>query len=304
MTAGRAARAGGPAVAREPAMAGLIVMAVNRMPVAEVEVSADLVRRLLAGQHPDLARLPVEFLANGCPRRARPGRGMGLGVRPPRRVLGAEIIKNEQALAVRVRREKSPSSFLIQYALWSLRNGRHPAPGACCAVLPGTPWAQASSFDRAGAVAAIRRAPRRSVRPRPGWTCCAPCSRGVPLAERACNFAANSACSPARPGEDQAGWYAGAPRAGLRRSLAPGYAWGAPLAGRRRAEVALILVNDGEVSGVIDFGDITAGDLVSDLLVAYMLPPPGCHVRSGAAQPGGRLLARPTPCGRGPEAGH
>ena len=46
-------------------MAGLIVVAVNRMPAAEVEVSADLVRRLLADQHPDLARLPVEFLANG-----------------------------------------------------------------------------------------------------------------------------------------------------------------------------------------------------------------------------------------------
>ena len=53
------------AMAREPWMAGLIVMAVNRMPAAEVEVSADLVRRLLADQHPDLARLPVEFLANG-----------------------------------------------------------------------------------------------------------------------------------------------------------------------------------------------------------------------------------------------
>jgi aminoglycoside phosphotransferase (APT) family kinase protein len=32
------------AMAREPAMAGLIVVAVNRMPAAEVEVSADLVR--------------------------------------------------------------------------------------------------------------------------------------------------------------------------------------------------------------------------------------------------------------------
>jgi hypothetical protein len=45
-------------------MAGLAAVAVNRMPAADVEVSADLVRRLLADQHPDLARLPVEFLAN------------------------------------------------------------------------------------------------------------------------------------------------------------------------------------------------------------------------------------------------
>jgi hypothetical protein len=35
------------------------------MPAAEVEVSAELVQRLLADQDPDLARLPVEFLANG-----------------------------------------------------------------------------------------------------------------------------------------------------------------------------------------------------------------------------------------------
>ena len=46
-------------------MAGLIVVAVNRMPTTEVEVSAVVVRRLLAGQHPDLAWPPVEFLAKG-----------------------------------------------------------------------------------------------------------------------------------------------------------------------------------------------------------------------------------------------
>ena len=33
-------------------MAGLGVVAVNRMPTAEVEMSADLVRRQLADQHP------------------------------------------------------------------------------------------------------------------------------------------------------------------------------------------------------------------------------------------------------------
>jgi hypothetical protein len=64
------------AMARERWVAGLIVVAVNRMPAVEVEVSADLVRRLLADQHPDLARLPVEFLANGWDNElAVPGRG-------------------------------------------------------------------------------------------------------------------------------------------------------------------------------------------------------------------------------------
>jgi hypothetical protein len=37
----------------------------NPMPAADVDVTAELVRRLLAGQHQDLAGRPVEFLANG-----------------------------------------------------------------------------------------------------------------------------------------------------------------------------------------------------------------------------------------------
>jgi aminoglycoside phosphotransferase (APT) family kinase protein len=36
-------------------------------------------------------------------------------------------------------------------------------------------------------------------------------------------------------------------------------------------------VNDGQVSGVIDFGDITAGDPASDLSVVWMLLPLDCH---------------------------
>jgi aminoglycoside phosphotransferase (APT) family kinase protein len=35
-----------------------------------------------------------------------------------------------------------------------------------------------------------------------------------------------------------------------------------------------ILVDDGRVSAVIDFGDLTAGDPASDLAVAWMLFPP------------------------------
>ncbi|HEY3649614.1 MAG TPA: phosphotransferase, partial [Streptosporangiaceae bacterium] len=65
------------------------------MPAAEVEVSADLVRRLLTDQHPDLARLPVEFLANGWDNELYRV-GDGLVARLPRRALGAQIIVNEQ----------------------------------------------------------------------------------------------------------------------------------------------------------------------------------------------------------------
>jgi hypothetical protein len=38
---------------------------VNSMPAAEVRVSSELVRRLLTDQHPDLAGLGIEVVANG-----------------------------------------------------------------------------------------------------------------------------------------------------------------------------------------------------------------------------------------------
>ena len=40
---------------------------------------------------------------------------------------------------------------------------------------------------------------------------------------------------------------------------------------------ANILVHDGRVSGVIDFGDITSGDPAADLSLAWMLLPAECH---------------------------
>jgi aminoglycoside phosphotransferase (APT) family kinase protein len=52
-------------------------------------------------------------------------------------------------------------------------------------------------------------------------------------------------------------------------------------------------VNDGQVSGVIDFGDITAGDPANDLSVAWMLLPLGCHASFWSAyQAAGRTSGR------------
>jgi aminoglycoside phosphotransferase (APT) family kinase protein len=40
---------------------------------------------------------------------------------------------------------------------------------------------------------------------------------------------------------------------------------------------ANILVHDGQLSGVVDFGDLTAGDPAADLSAGWMLLPIGCH---------------------------
>ena len=70
-------------------------MSQRTMPVAEVAVDPDLVRRLLAAQHPDLAGREITVLANGwdnfiC------RIGEDLLVRLPRRELGGRVLRNEQ----------------------------------------------------------------------------------------------------------------------------------------------------------------------------------------------------------------
>ena len=235
------------------------------MPAAEVEVSADLVRRLLADQHPDLARLPVEFLANGWDNELYRV-GDGLVARLPRRALGAQIIKNEQrwlpGLAPRLplpipRPERTGVPACGYPYSWSV-----------VPYLPGVP-AAASSFDPAAAAAAVGGFLGALHVPAPADAPANP-FRGVPLAERAGTFAANLALLAAQVDQDAV------LRAWVAALTAPGYD-GPPVWLHGDLHPANILVNDGQVSGVIDFGDITAGDPASDLSVAWMLLPASCH---------------------------
>jgi aminoglycoside phosphotransferase (APT) family kinase protein len=253
-------------------------MAVNRMPAAEVEVSADLVRRLLADQHPDLARLPVEFLANGWDNELYRV-GDGFLARLPRRALGAEIIKNEQRwlpwLAPRL-----PLPIPYPERTGVPAHG-YPYSWSVVPYLPGVPAVQAGSFDPARAAAALGGFLGALHVPAPADAPANP-FRGVPLAERAGSFAANLALLTGQDGQDLLDRDAvlldrDAVLRGWDAVLAtPGYD-GPPLWLHGDLHPANILVNDGQVSGVIDFGDITAGDPASDLSVAWMLLPPGCH---------------------------
>ena len=236
------------------------------MPTAEVEVSADLVRRLLADQHPDLARLPVEFLANGWDNELYRV-GDGLVARLPRRALGAEIIKNEQrwlpGLAPRL-------PLPIPYPERTGVPGcGYPYSWSVVPYLPGVPAAQASSFDPEGAAAAVGGFLGALHVPAPADAPANP-FRGVPLAARASTFAANLARIGGQVDRDAV------LRAWVAALTAPAYD-GPPVWLHGDLHPTNILVNDGLVSGVIDFGDITAGDPASDLSVAWMLLPPGFH---------------------------
>jgi aminoglycoside phosphotransferase (APT) family kinase protein len=277
MTAALAARAGGPGMAREPSVAGWIVVAVNRMPAAEVEVSADLVRRLLAGQHPDLARLPVAFLANGWDNELYRV-GDGLLARLPRRAFGAQTIKNEQ------RWLPGLASRLPLPIPYPERTGApacgYPYSWSVVPYLPGVPAARADSFDPAAAAAAVGGFLGALHVPAPPDAPSNP-SRGIPLADRADTFAANLALLTGQTGQDPSGRDA-VLRVQDAALAAPGYD-GPPVWLHGDLHPANILVNDGQVSGVIDFGDITAGDPAGDLSVAWMLLPLDCHDRFWSA---------------------
>jgi aminoglycoside phosphotransferase (APT) family kinase protein len=237
-------------------------VAANRMPAAEVQVSAGLVRRLLAAQHADLAHLPVAFLAHGWDNELY-RIGDGLVARLPRRAMAAEIIKNEQrwlpglapGLPLPVPSPERIGAPALGYPYsWSV-----------VPYLPGVPAAEAGPFDAAGAAAAIGGFLGALHVPAPPEAPVNP-FRGVPLAERSDRFMANLALI--RENVDREAVL----RSWAAARAAPGYQ-GPPVWLHGDLHPANILVNDGQVSGVIDFGDITAGDPASDLSVAWMLLP-------------------------------
>jgi len=236
------------------------------MPPAEVVVTADLVRRLLAGQHPDLADLPVEFLANGWDNELYRV-GDELVARMPRRQLGAKIILHEQrwlpSLAPRLPLpipypERTGHSALGYPYSWSV-----------VPFLPGTPATDADCLDLGGAAAAVGGFLGALHVPAPPDAPLNP-FRGVPLAARAPTFAENLRLVAGEVDRDAV------LRVWESALAAPRYA-GPPAWLHGDLHPANILVADGRVSGVIDFGDITSGDPAVDLSVAWMLLPLSWH---------------------------
>jgi aminoglycoside phosphotransferase (APT) family kinase protein len=252
------------------------------MPAADVDVTAVLVRRLLAGQHPDLAGRPVEFLANGWDN-AMFRLGDDLVVRLPRRQAAAQILLNEQ-------RWLPVLAKTIQLPIPAPERTGRPAYGypfswSVVPYLPGEPAADAGPLDLAGTADSVGRFLGALHAPAPTDAPANPV-RGVPLADRAGSLATNlglvsdqvdrEAVLPVWAAAVAAPVYPGPPR-WLHGDLHP----------------ANVLVSDGQVSGVIDFGDITAGDPATDLAVAWMLLPLEHHAafrsayRSARVEPAG-----------------
>ncbi|MCW2935362.1 MAG: putative kinase, aminoglycoside phosphotransferase family [Actinomycetia bacterium] len=252
------------------------------MPTAEVDVTAGLVRELLAAQHPDLARLPVEFLANGWDN-ANFRLGEQLLARMPRRALGAQIIAHEQRwLPVVAPRLPLPIPCPSRTGV--------PGPGFPYpwSVVPYLPGVAAAGADGGGvpldlaAVAAQLGGFLRALHVTAPADAPANPFRGVPLSQRAATFEVNLALlagsASARSSRTQPPIVdeAAVRHAWAQALAAPAYD-GPPLWLHGDLHPANVLVQHGHVSGIIDFGDITAGDPAPDLSVAWMLLPPRWH---------------------------
>ena len=236
------------------------------MPGAEVDVTADLVRRLLAEQQPDLARLPVTPLSNGWDNTLF-RLGQDLVARLPRRALAAGIVRNEQRW-LPVLAPRLPLPIPVPVRIGEPAAG-YPWAWSVVAYLPGTPASDDPPLDLAGAARTLGGFLAALHAPAPPEAPANP-YRGVPLADRAENFAKNLDMLTGHVDRAavQAAWaeaLAAAPYAGPPRWL-----HGDP-------HPANILVSDGQVSGMLDFGDITAGDPATDLSLAWMMLPREHH---------------------------
>ncbi|GAA3820650.1 aminoglycoside phosphotransferase family protein [Cellulomonas soli] len=227
-------------------------------PVPEIDVTSDLVRDLLRAQHPDLADLPLVPFASGWDNRMW-RLGDALAVRLPVRAIAAPLVQNEQRW-LPVLAPLLPVDTPVP-----VRTGR---PGA------GYPWAWSVVPWFAGTVAAATPVAERTPWateladtfvalhvPAPPDAPVNPV-RGVPLADRA-DVVRSRLTHLLVPEREAllARWDA----------LVGSPVWQGPaLWLHGDPHPANLLVADGHLRAVLDFGDVTAGDPASDLSTAWL----------------------------------
>ena len=241
------------------------------VPAADVDIDEALVRGLLAEQHPDLASLPLEEVESGWDNVIF-RLGAQLAVRLPRRQAANRLLEHEQRwlpsfaerlcipIPVPLRVGKPGGDYPFGWSVipW-LR-------GTACDIEPPTDdqGRELARFLERLHVAAPRDAPRSQV-------------RGVPLESRAEVVEARLRRLEMKTSSITAG---------VRRT------WRDALgADRNRNETWIhgdlharnVLVDAGKFSGVIDWGDLAAGDKATDLASVWMLLP-GARARREAIE--------------------
>lgn len=245
-------------------------------PRAEVDIDVALVRALLAEQHPDLADWSLRLVAEGWDN-AMYRLGDDLVVRLPRRVAAVVLVEHEQRwLPSLAKRLPLPIPA-------PLRVGRpgcgYPWPWSVCPWLPGRTALATPPVDRTEAARTLGRFLAALHRPAPPDAPPNP-YRGVPLRER-------SAVTETRVDQLE-GLIDGPAVLDRWHMLAAAPLWPhEPRWLHGDLHPQNLLVHEGRLSAVIDFGDLTSGDPASDLSAAWMLFDPSDRMVFRAAVGGG-----------------
>ncbi|GEL93762.1 aminoglycoside phosphotransferase family protein [Cellulomonas composti] len=227
-------------------------------PKIEIDVDARLARTLLAEQHPDLADLPLHGRVHGWDNITW-RLGDGLALRFPVRALSAPLVEREHRWLPRL------AAHLPVPVPVPVRTG---APG------PHFPWSWSVVPWLAGTTAARTRVEDRAVwatdlaealaalhRPAPPDAPENP-FRAVPLATRAAVVGPRLAAAHLPHTDVLADAWA-------RGLAAPAYG-GTPRWVHGDPHPANLLADHGRLVGLIDFGDLSAGDPASDLATAWL----------------------------------
>jgi len=232
------------------------------MPPAETEITVELVRSLLADQRPDLADREVVLAASGWDNLSF-RLGTDLAARFPRRSLAAGLIVNE-AHWLPILADRLPLPVPTPFFLG--RPGRgYPWRWSIVPWLAGRPAAGVDTLDLAACASALGgflRALHVAVPPH------APENpyRGGPLRQRrdATVERIDRLAALIDPDAAKRRWG--------QACAAPEHE-GPPLWIHGDLHPNNLLVSEGRITAVIDFGDLTGGDPATDLAVAWMLFP-------------------------------
>ncbi len=229
------------------------------MPVAEVDVTVDLVESLIADQRPDLVDLTIEHLANGWDNISF-RIGDRLVARFPRRQMAAELVESE-ARWLPMLAPDLPLPVPAPVFVGTPDHG-YPWTWTLVAWIPGESAAFAQ-IDEARCARALGAFLRALHRPAPEDAPANP-FRGGPLASR-------DEATRERIGRLEGGLDVSRVTALWEDALAvPAYD-GPPLWIHGDLHPHNLLVVEKAICGVIDFGDLTAGDPSTDLAVAWMM---------------------------------
>lgn len=232
----------------------------DRTPAAEWPIDQALVRGLLDDQHPDLAHLPLRWVDHGWDN-VMFRLGDALAVRLPRREVAIDGVRHEQTWLPRLAREL-PIRVPVPVRI-GVSSAPFPWPWSVVEWLPGTAADLAPPDpDQAEAMADFLRALHRPASPD------LPVNRlrGQPLAERG--------EAVERLLDDLPRAFGSFAQSGLRRT------WNRAVAAPPASSDRLIhgdlhprnvLIEDGTIRGIADWGDICRGDPALDLASAWML---------------------------------